>query len=297
MPRLRQGYGGQAAALVVADRLTRAFDDRVAVRDLSLTVHAGEIVSLLGPNGAGKTTTLRMLAGLILPTSGRVSISNIDVSAATSAAARAHVGLLTEAPGLWERLPVRLNLLTHAKLHGLSDAGARVDSVLRRLDLFDRARQNAGALSKGLKQRVAIARALLHEPPVLLLDEPTSGLDPASARHVRGLITELRAEGRAILVSTHNLAEAEQLSDRIAILNTSLLASDSPAALRQSTHPTRVIVEFEDAQEPASIPITAMSDVPDIVSKLVGEGRRITRVTPAHRTLEEVYLELVGEVP
>ena len=296
MPRLRQGYGGQAAALVVADRLTRAFDDRVAVRDLSLTVHAGEIVSLLGPNGAGKTTTLRMLAGLILPTSGRVSISNIDVSAATSAAARAHVGLLTEAPGLWERLPVRLNLLTHARLHGIADAGSRVDAVLRRLDLFDRARQNAGALSKGLKQRVAIARALLHEPPVLLLDEPTSGLDPASARHVRGLITELRAEGRAILVSTHNLAEAEQLSDRIAILNTSLLASDSPAALRQSMHPTRVIVEFEDAQEPASIPITAMSDVPDIVSKLVGEGRRITRVTPAHRTLEEVYLELVGEV-
>ena len=142
---------------------------------------------------------------------------------------------------------------------------------------------------------IASAWCGTHEPSVLLLDEPTSGLDPASARHVRGLITELRAEGRAILVSTHNLAEAEQLSDRIAILNTSLLASDSPSALRRSTQPTRVIVEFEDAQEPASIPIAAMSEVPNIVSKLVGEGRRITRVTPAHRTLEEIYLDLVGE--
>ena len=171
------------------------FDDRVAVRDVSLSVNAGEIVTLLGPNGAGKTTTMRMLAGLILPTAGRISIDGVELSAATAGRARGSVGLLTEAPGLWERLSVRINLLTYARLQGVADPAARVDEVLRHVDLLDRADELAGKLSKGLKQRVAIARALIHKPPVLLLDEPTSGLDPASARHMRDLILGLRSRG------------------------------------------------------------------------------------------------------
>jgi ABC-2 type transport system ATP-binding protein len=205
-------------ALLTADRLTRTFDDRVAVRDLSLSVNGGEIVTLLGPNGAGKTTTMRMLAGLILPSSGRISINHMAISSDTADDARRSVGILTEAPGLWERLSVRTNLLTYARLQGVVRPKERVDEILKRVELADRADEVAGKLSKGLKQRVAIARALIHEPPVVLLDEPTSGLDPASARHMRNLIVELRAEGRAVLVSTHNLAEAEQLSDRIAVL-------------------------------------------------------------------------------
>src|SRR6187455_1415621 len=131
------------AAPLVAEQLTRLFDDRVAVRDLSLSVHAGEIVTLLGPNGAGKTTTMRMLAGLILPTAGRISINGIELADATAARARGSVGLLTEAPGLWERLSVRINLLTYARLHGLPDPARRVEEALADVDVPDRTKEIA----------------------------------------------------------------------------------------------------------------------------------------------------------
>ena len=283
-----------AADLLVADRLTRAFGDRVAVRDLSLSVAAGEIVALLGPNGAGKTTTMRMLAGLILPNVGTITIDRVRVSESTANSARRAIGLLTETPGLWERLTVRANLLTYARLQNLDDPEQHVNRVLEQVDLADRAGELAGKLSKGLKQRAALARALIHQPSVVLLDEPTSGLDPASARHVRDLIAGLRDQGRAILVSTHNLAEAEALADRIAVLKTQLLAFDSPAALRNRGEGIEVMIEFDDGSRQA-FTVMELSHVPEIVTKLVNEGRRITRVTPDRRSLEDVYLSLVGK--
>lgn len=270
------------------------FDDRVAVRDVSLTVNSGEIVCLLGPNGAGKTTTMRMMAGLILPTAGRIAINQLEISEATAGAARSFVGLLTEAPGLWERLSVRINLLTYARLHGVRNAERRVDETLERVNLRDRAADAAGTLSKGLKQRVAIARALLHQPPVLLLDEPTSGLDPSSARHIRNLIVDLRSAGRAILVSTHNLPEAEQLADRIAVLKTQLLAIHTPAALRRERTSSHVVIEVEGST-PIEHGIRNTSEIPDIVAALVKDGKRIIRVTPTERSLEDAYLDLVGD--
>ena len=282
-----------AADLLVADRLTRAFGDRVAVRDLSLTVSAGEIVALLGPNGAGKTTTMRMLAGLILPDAGRITIDSVPVSRQTADQARRSIGLLTEAPGLWERLSVRVNLLTYARLHNLSDPAAHVSRVLELVGLADRGGDVAGKLSKGLKQRAALARALIHRPAVVLLDEPTSGLDPASARQVRDLISDLRREGRAVLVSTHNLPEAEQLADRIAVLKTDLLAFDSPAALRNRGEGVEVVIEFEDGSK-QTLTVKDMPAVADAVRALVDEGRRIVRVAPDRRSLEDVYLSLVG---
>jgi len=280
--------------LVIAEHLSRVFDERVAVRDVSLSVNAGEIVTLLGPNGAGKTTTMRMLAGLILPTAGRISINGIELAGATAARARGSVGLLTEAPGLWERLSVRINLLTYARLHGLPDPARRVEAALADVDLLDRSNEVAGKLSKGLKQRVALARALIHQPRVLLLDEPTSGLDPASARHTRDLILGLRSEGRAVLVSTHNLGEAEELSDRIGILKTDLLALDAPASLRAARAGGRVVIELEDRTR-REFAISDVAEIPAIVSRLAGEGARIIRVTPEERSLEDVYLDLVGE--
>jgi ABC-2 type transport system ATP-binding protein len=282
-----------AADLLVADRLTRTFGDRVAVRDLSLSVATGEIVALLGPNGAGKTTTMRMLAGLILPTAGRVIINRVEISGATANAARHAVGLLTEAPGLWERLSVRLNLLTYARLQGVADPGGAVATVLDQVQLSDRADDLAGKLSKGLKQRVALARAILHKPPVVLLDEPTAGLDPASARHVRDLILAMRTDGRAVLLSTHNLAEAEELADRIAVLKTELLACDAPATLRSRGAGVSVAIEFEDGST-QTIEVRDLSLVPDVVRDLVQSGKRIVRVVPDRRSLEDVYLSLVG---
>jgi ABC-2 type transport system ATP-binding protein len=279
--------------MVIAEHLTRVFDERVAVRDVSLSVSAGEIVTLLGPNGAGKTTTMRMLAGLILPTGGRVSIDGIELTDATAARARGSVGLLTEAPGLWERLSVRLNLITYARLQGVADPAGSVDAALHQVDLSERVDEIAGKLSKGLKQRVAIARALIHQPRVLLLDEPTSGLDPASARHIRDLILGLRSQGRAILVSTHNLGEAEELADRIAVLKTDLLALDTPATLRQSRSGGRAVIELAGGER-REFEIGSTDEIPAIVARLVGEGARIVRVTPEQRSLEDVYLDLVG---
>jgi ABC-2 type transport system ATP-binding protein len=282
-----------AADLLIADRLTRTFGDRVAVRDLSLSVPAGEIVALLGPNGAGKTTTMRMLAGLILPDAGSISIDRVPITRESANHARRSIGLLTETPGLWERLTVRANLLTYARLYGLPDPGAAVARVLEQVGLADRAGDLAGKLSKGLKQRAALARALIHRPAVVLLDEPTSGLDPASARQVRDLIADLRRDGRAVLVSTHNLGEAEELADRIAVIKTQLLAFDSPAALRHDGEDIHVLIEFEGGEK-QTLTVGNLSEVADAVQRLAGEGRRIVRVSPDRRSLEDVYLSLVG---
>ncbi|MDP2321472.1 MAG: heme ABC exporter ATP-binding protein CcmA [Acidobacteriota bacterium] len=301
------------AALLITENLTRAFDARVAVRDLTLSVAAGEIVTVLGPNGAGKTTTMRMVAGLIPPSSGHITLNQVPLTAATADEARRSIGLLTEAPGLWERLSVRMNLLTYARLHGLPHPAQEVDAALARVGLADRAGDLAARLSKGLKQRVAIARALIHQPPIILLDEPTSGLDPASARQMRDLILDLRRQGRAVLVSTHNLAEAEELSDRIAVLNTSLLALDTPAALRRRLSGTVVAIELAGdaassvalidrvrgakasaAGRRLTVALPDFTAVPDVVAALVAGGARVVRVSPDDRSLEEVYLNLVG---
>ena len=301
-----------SGAVVRATQLTRTFGARVAVSQLSLTLAAGELVALLGPNGAGKTTTLRMLAGLLEPSHGEVVLQGRPLTAASADSLRQHIGLLTEAPGLWDRLTVRLNLLTYARLYGLPNPHDAVQRALALVGLGDRARDAAGTLSKGLRQRVALARALLHDPPIVLLDEPTAGLDPASARQVRDLISDLRRQGRTLLVSTHNLSEAEQLADRIAVLKTSLLALDTPAALRQAIHGGRVEIEVEGpadrwvtalaahgpvaaAGSTLSLTVPDESQVPDLVAVLVDSGARIKRVNPTSRTLEEVYLALVGE--
>ena len=302
-----------AAELVRATALSRSFGTRVAVSDLSLSLHAGEIVALLGPNGAGKTTTLRMLAGLIEPSSGEISLHGVPLTRDSADDLRAHVGLLTELPGLWDRLSVRTNLLTYARLYGLADPARAVDRSLSLVGLSDRTRDVAGALSKGLRQRLAIARALMHQPPIVLLDEPTSGLDPSSARHVRHLILELREQGRTVLVSTHNLAEADELADRIAVLKTRLLALDAPAALRAERQGVRIEIEVEDeAQRWAAAaaitgagPVTTDASritvklpderlIPDLIAALVAAGARVRRVTTSERSLEDVYLSLVG---
>jgi ABC-2 type transport system ATP-binding protein len=302
--------------VIRAANLTREFGERVAVRDVTLDVARGEIVALLGPNGAGKTTTMRMLAGLIAPSAGTVTIDGTALTRATGEALRGRIGFLTESPGLWDRLTVRENLDIYAELYGLRDRARAIDGVLERFQLADRASTRAAELSKGMRQKVAIARALLHEPDVLLLDEPTSGLDPEIARGVRQLLEERRAAGCSILVSTHNLTEAEQLADRVAVLQSRLIALDRPADLRKRLTKGRVIVRV--AGDPAALlPVARTLDAsasveagslavpvadperqtPDLVAALVAAGARITEVRTDTPALEEVYLQLVGAEP
>src|SRR2546422_1345073 len=217
---------------------------------MTFDVARGEIVALLGPNGAGKTTTMRMLAGLIEPTSGSVTIDGVQLTRATGTALRMRIGFLTEAPGLGDRLTFRENLRVYAGLYGLSAPDSRIDRALDTLALSDRASTRAAELSKGMRQKVALVRTLLHEPSVLLLDEPTSGLDPEVTRSVRLLLEERRQAGCSIIVSTHNLDEAERLADRVAVLHERLVAIDRPSDLRRRLTTGRVIIRV--AGDPAA---------------------------------------------
>jgi ABC-2 type transport system ATP-binding protein len=299
--------------MLSADRLTRRFDSRVAVEDVSFDLAPGEIFALLGPNGAGKTTTLRMLAGLIQPSSGVVSIKGEPVTRQSASQLRARIGFLTEAPGLWDRLTVRQNLIVYAQLHGLARPADTVDAALDTFGIRDRGSEPAAQLSKGLKQRVALARTLLHNPSIVLLDEPTSGLDPESARDVRALVLRLRAEGRAVLLSTHNLDEVERVADRVAVLKTRLVAMDTPGALRASLFGARVRITItNEAERYASLLRAAgsgdvrvengdlsvgldgvTSTTPSLVRTLVEAGASIEAVVPEEPPLEDVYLRLI----
>ena len=299
--------------MIAARSLTRHFGPRIAVDDVTLEVEQGEIVALLGPNGAGKTTTMRMLAGLIAPTGGSVTINGILLTRATGSALRSRIGFLTEAPGLWDRLTVRENLRIYAALYALAHPHSVVESTLEAFGLVPYAATRAAELSKGLRQRTALARALLHAPRILLLDEPTSGLDPEAARSVRSMLAERRQAGCAVLVSTHNLDEAECLADRVAVLHTRLLALDRPAALRQRLTTGRVIARI--AGDASAYLITARGfdsgaaisdgaivltlphgerETPAFVRALVAAGADVLEVRPEVPALEDVYLHLMA---
>ena len=302
--------------MISASRLTRRFGARTVVDDVSFEVGRGEIVALLGPNGAGKTTTMRMLAGLIAPTSGAIAIDRLTLTRSSGSAVRARIGFLTEAPGLWDRLTVRENLKVYADLYGLAGAATVTDRSLTLFGLEDAGNTRAAELSKGMRQKVALARALMHDPPILLLDEPTSGLDPEIRRSVRTLLSERRAAGCAILVSTHNLDEAEKVADRVAVLQRRLVAIDTPASLRQRLTNGRLLVRVDgdpatylavarriDAAATVEATTLVMTlrhldrETPQVIDALVAAGARILEVRPEMPALEDVYLHLVGAHP
>ena len=299
--------------MITASALSRRFGVRTVVKDVTFEVGRGEIVALLGPNGAGKTTTMRMLAGLIAPTSGSVAIEGVQLTRATGSALRSRIGFLTESPGLWDRLTVRENLNIYAGLYGLANAERTIDRALETFELRGCADERTAELSKGTRQKVALARALLHDPVVMLLDEPTSGLDPEVTRSVRQLLEEKRAAGCAILVSTHNLDEAERLADRVAVLQERLLAIDRPQALRQRLTTGRLMVRvsgdpsryLEAARQSAPGVEVAVDGValavrlvdpeqqtPMLVAALVAAGAPIQEVRVEIPALEDVYLHL-----
>ena len=303
--------------MLTASHLTRRFDGRVAVEDVTFQVAPGEIFALLGPNGAGKTTTLRMLAGLIEPSSGTVLVGDEPMTRRSASRLRGLLGFLTEAPGLWDRLTVRQNLTVYARLHGLAAPDRAVDEALDTFDLSHRGDDAAAQLSKGLKQRVALARTLLHHPSIVLLDEPTSGLDPESARDVRELILRLRDEQRAILLSTHNLDEVERVADRVAVLRSRLVAVDTPDALRARLFGARLRIVLAMPAAPFVPVLTgagatdvradgttlsigvadAAAEAPALVRRLVEAGAAVQAVSPEEPPLEEVYVKLLSEPP
>jgi len=218
---------------VETEGLTRRFGDRLAVEDLTLAIPPGTVFGFLGPNGAGKTTTVRVLAALIAPSAGTARVAGHRLGRRDDAIRRS-VGILTETPGLYDQLSARQNLVFFAGLYDVPPGrtAAQAERYLRLLGLWERRDDPVAGFSKGMRQKLAIARALLHEPAVVFLDEPTAGLDPEASRTVRDFVKGLRAEGRTIFLTTHNLPEADELCDLIAVFRTRLLRLDTPAGLR-----------------------------------------------------------------
>jgi len=205
--------------MIFAEDLSKQFEDFWAVDGVNLDVQSGQVLVLLGPNGAGKTTTVRMLTSILVPTRGRASVAGYDVVRQADQV-RASVGVLTEHHGLYGRMNGDEYLQFFGRLYGInSDAlKPRITSLLEQFGLDFARRKRLGEYSKGMRQKLALVRALLHMPPVLLLDEPTSAMDPESARIVRDGLHNLRSGDRTIVLCTHNLAEAEELADQIAII-------------------------------------------------------------------------------
>jgi len=280
-----------------------------------LEIAEGEVFGFLWPNGAGKTTTVRMLTSLIGQTSGRAFVNGLEIGKQDQQI-RQCVGILTETPGMYERLSAEKNLTIFARLYGVGDVKGQVGKYLRMLGLWERRFDEVGGFSKGMRQKLAIARALLHEPKVLYLDEPTSALDPEAAKLVRDFIEELKTEGRTIFLCTHNLDEADHLCQRIAIFKTHLITVDSPENLRNKLYGRKVVIHLKQL-DPAWVPLVqGLSFVkeaqalenrlvigldhpedqnPVIISRLVEAGAQIQFVGELRHSLEDVYLQMIHE--
>lgn len=303
--------------MINAENLTKKFGDFIAVDQLSLSVPSGQVVALLGPNGAGKTTTVRMLAGILAPTSGRALVGGLDV-ARSPEQVRRRVGVLTEMPGLYLRMQAMEYLDFFGRLYGLSASQrqARAAALLSRFGMTDAVGKRLSEYSKGMRQKLALIRAMLHDPEILLLDEPTSAMDPQSAHLVRDAIAGLRNDRRAIILCTHNLAEAEALSDRIAIIRHGRLVAEGTLAVLTSQLLGPPLMELRlaaslDGLLPGlaqQVEIVERGDVwvryrsenpvvenPRLLRWLADRGADVVTLSEVTRSLEDVYLQVVAE--
>ena len=303
--------------VIRTEGLTKQFGDFVAVDGVTLTVPEGEVLALLGPNGAGKTTTVRMLASILKPTSGWATIASHDI-VKDARTVRRIVGLLTEFPGLYLRMRVLEYLDFFGQLQGLSpqQRQQRSEELLVRFKMWEARDLRLGEYSKGMRQKLALIRAMLHDPQVLFLDEPTSAMDPHSAKLVRDCILDLRRERRTIIICTHNLAEAELLADRGAIIRRGqIVALGTLAELRarllgdpllelrlaQSLDGLLpLLTELIDIEERGETWLryrTARPEVinPILIQRLAQEGTEVITLSEVPRSLEDVYLKIVEE--
>ncbi len=304
--------------MIEAEQLVKAFGNFVAVRDVSLRVKAGGVLALLGPNGAGKTTTVRMLSGILVPTSGEARIAGLDV-VTHAAEIRRRVGVLTELPGLYLRSSAREYLDFFGSLYGMTkaDRQARITELMTQFEMSDVLDRRLSEFSKGMKQKLALIRTMLHDPEVLLLDEPTSAMDPQSARLVHDALLQLRDQRRrSIVLCTHNLVEAEMMADHIAIIRRGqIVAEGSPAQLKaQLLGKPLMEVRFAQPMNGTLAALCSRLDVeshgdtwvrywsnnpagenPPLLHWLSDQKVDVVTLSEVPRSLEEVYLRVVEQ--
>ena len=304
--------------MIEVQHLSRYYGEHRAVHDVSFSIKDHEVIGFLGLNGAGKSTTLKVLAGLLPPSEGSVSIDGVDIEGAP-VSIRQHIGYLPETPPLYTEMTVSEFLTVTGKLRGMSSdqVKARMPDVLKRCQLSHQEHRVIDELSHGYRKRVGIAQAIIHKPKLIILDEPISGLDPVQIVEMRSVIKGLAAEG-TVLVSSHILSEIEQTCDRVLVLNEGrLVADDSPHALATRLNTGR-IVELT-VLAPANLVTQALGNVANIgkltilrehegrtafrlemekyvreavVAKLVGTGIGIRRLEDAKDELEEIFIDL-----
>jgi len=295
--------------------LTKSYGKLVAVNNVNLQVHEGEFFGLLGPNGAGKTTIVRLITGLTRPSSGKVLVAGHDMSTEPVQVKR-EFGLIPEVSNLYNDMSAWENLIFSSKLYGIQkDEASR--SSMELLELFglkERLGGKVGQFSKGMKRRLAIAMALIHSPRILFLDEPTGGLDVQSSRLIRQMLRQLHIDGVTIFMTTHYIEEADQLCNRVAIINQgSIVALDTPEKLRSSTPEVVIDIAFDSpTQIPAELEVNFTKLVKlreerfrlyttdsETLIKLLrtfaeSTGRSIMAMSTMKPTLEDVFVKYTG---
>ena len=303
---------------IEAEGLTKYYGPVLAVDHVTFHVERGEIFGFLGPNGAGKTTTVRMLTGLTRPTEGTARVSGHDVVREPRLAKKS-VGLAPEEPNVYAELSVWDNVMFSGEIYGVSgeERRERARELLELFGLYDRRKEKAGKLSKGLRKRLSIVMAMVHDPDILFLDEPTAGLDVPSARLVRGIVRSLGRGGKTVFLTTHNMEEANSLCHRVAIINRGRLAAvDSPERLKivvERSHSVlvsfserprwlegrlrglrgveQVVEEGDKFRLYTADPPTVLEGVFDLARS---EGLRVISLSTCGPTLEDVFMRLVG---
>jgi len=282
--------------------VTKSYGDVTAVKSLSLHVREGEIMGIIGHNGAGKTTTLKMIVGLVSPTSGRIRVMGREMSQGRTSV-KQDIGFLPEESSLYDKMTVTEYLLFFAELYGVPrrDARRRLEDLLTSLDL-SRRDQRTGELSKGMRRKVAIARALLHNPRVLILDEPNAGLDPLTSFFIINYLKSLKEEGKTLLVSAHNLFHIEYICDRVAILRDGeLVICDTMEAIRESLGRREYEVVFQ-SDEPLEFPreegnyvfqTRDVGQVASVLERVSENGWALVNLSVRESALEEIYVRLM----
>ena len=281
-----------APAISVRD-LTFDYGDKRAVAGVSFDVAPGETLGFLGPNGAGKSTTIKMLTGQLPPTSGSIQVLGMPMPAKRTDI-QGRIGVCFEEKNLYLSMSARQNLVFFAKLFGIK--GFDPDPLLERVGLADRAGDQVSDYSKGMRQRLMMARTLVNTPDVLFLDEPTDGLDPVSAKMIRQLITDEANRGAAILLTTHDMFEADQLSDRVAFINEgTVLTIEAPETLKLQHGERSMLVRTRDP-DGSVVERRVPLDAPDAEAQMTAAvgGREVLTIHTEEATLETIFIHYAG---
>ena len=270
--------------MIIVKNVTKKFNQKIALEEISFEVKKGEIFGFLGPSGSGKTTMIKILTGQLNADSGQTELLG-KVSEKLTPADLELIGLVSDTSGFYEKLSLYKNLQAYAKLYGKPNA--RVDEVLKQVDLYDSKNLAAEKLSTGMKQRMFLARALINKPQVLFLDEPTSGLDPTTSKKIHELLLDLKEAGTTIFLTTHDMNEATLLCDRLSLLNRGhLIEYGTPASIIQKyNHEKKVQLTFADeTQIEITFEALGQTDLAQVVA-----------IHSCEPTLEEIFIQLTGE--